>query len=382
MEAPDQGLPSRSSRASEIEMVHRPLLEKTEESDNEDDEGDCITKQPETSDHEPVATESSFEQRQSLVLGVPKSGEVELRGVQWDPRDRDAETNVRRPQIMSMPAMRKAPPSLSYCSSWRTTPRRLDDVLCPLDIEQRALSVEGLPEDREARQAHDIGLEDHPKNTKSPMVVNRVVDSLELINLKVNEPKLEALIEDLLTPEVLTSHGTVEDMDVELRSNEARHTPVVVPVPTNDPEFFVPEYRPTEMGELKELPAHPAKLGTLKYMEGLTKERVLDVIGEIIAGILTGMDVRGSRSSVGVACNWVKEFARVVELLTAVPGDLDEGLVTSQVDPSTIGVEWAIVSSLDDMNCLIVSGLITFNEVENRYSSQSKSGLYGVLGTL
>ena len=61
MEAPDWGLPSRSSRASELEMIHRPLLEKMEDSDNEDDEGDCITEQPETSNCKPVMTESSFE---------------------------------------------------------------------------------------------------------------------------------------------------------------------------------------------------------------------------------------------------------------------------------------------------------------------------------
>ena len=64
------------------------------------------------------------------------------------------------------------------------------------------LTSNGLSEDQEARQAHDVGVDEDPK---SQMVVNRVVHSLEWIDSKVNEPKLEALIEGLLMPEVLTS---------------------------------------------------------------------------------------------------------------------------------------------------------------------------------
>ena len=56
----------------------------------------------------------------------------------------------------------------------------------------------------------------------------------------------------------------------------------------------------------------------------------------------------------------------------------DKGLVTIQVNSSTIGVGWMINQCLEDQVYPIVFGSITFNPVENRYS-QPKLELYGVL---
>ena len=38
-------------------------------------------------------------------------------------------------------------------------------------------------------------------------------------------------------------------------------------VSTIDPDSIVPEYRPIEISEIKDLPVHPMRLETLKYME-------------------------------------------------------------------------------------------------------------------
>ena len=135
------------------------------------------------------------------------------------------------------------------------------------------------------------------------------------------------------------------------------------------------------------------------------------------------MEVRGFLGTVGV-WQWIKDFMKIVKPLmvltkkmalhefewnreveesmdklkllvaTVVPvkaldyslaklvkplgkWDMDEGLVTIQVDSSMIGVGWVITQKLEDVEYPIVFGSITLNDVESHYS-QPKLELYGV----
>ena len=75
----------------------------------------------------------------------------------------------------------------------------------------------------------------------------------------------------------------------------AKYKPIakkIIPVSTQDPESTILQYKEIQISELLDLPIVPTKMEDLNFTERLTKDRVSSIIGRVLVGFLTKLEIK------------------------------------------------------------------------------------------